>query len=81
MYGSLAKDGRQLFRTCDRFNTDNFVRCLKELQRHFGKLAILTDRASPHRSKPVRRFLRANRNVKILYFPKGSPHLNTVEEC
>ena len=31
MYGSLTLDGRQVFRTYDRFNTVTFVAYLKEL--------------------------------------------------
>ena len=81
VYGSLAKNGRQPFRTHERFNTSTFIFYLREMQRHFGKVAIVTDRAPSHRSKRVRKFLRANRNVRILYPPKGSPHLNAVEEC
>ena len=81
VYGSLARDGRQFFRTYDRFNASTFLLYLKEMQKHFGKVTVITDRASPHRSRLVRKFLRANRNVRILYFPKSSPHLNAVEEC
>ena len=51
------------------------------MQKHFGKVAVITDRASPHRSRLVRKPLRANRNDRILYFLKDSPHLNAVEEC
>ena len=51
------------------------------MQRHFGKATAITDRAPPHRSRLVRKFLRANRSVRILYFPKGSPHLSAVKEC
>ena len=50
------------------------------MQKRFGKVAVITDRAPPHRSKLVRKFLRANRSIRILYFPKDSPHLNAVEE-
>ena len=81
VHGSLAKNDRQLFRTYGWFNTSTFILYLREVQRHFGKAAAITDRAPPHRSKLVRKFLRANRSVRILYFPKGSPHLNAVKEC
>ena len=54
---------------------------LKEMQRHFGKVALITDRAPPHRSKSLRKFLHRNGNIRILYLPKRSPHLNAVEEC
>ena len=81
IYGSLALDGRQFFRTYDRFNAVTFVAYLKELQRHFGKAMLIRDRAPQHRSKLVREFLRTNKNIRIMYFPKGSPYLNAVEEC
>ena len=74
-------DGRQFFRTYDRFNASTFVTYLKELQRHFGKAVIIADRAPQHRSKTVREFLRTNKNIKIIYFPKGLSYLNAVEEC
>ena len=54
---------------------------LKALQRHVGKVAVIVDRASPHRAKLVRQLLRENKNIKIMYLPKGSPFLNPVEEC
>ena len=38
VYESFALDGRQSFRTYDRFNAVTFVAYLKELQKHFGKL-------------------------------------------
>ncbi len=81
IYGSLALDGRQLFRTYDRFNAPTFVVCLKELQKHFGKAVVITDRAPQHRSKLGKGFLPTNKNIRIMYFPKGSPYLNAVEEC
>ncbi len=43
--------------------------------------AVVADRASPHRAKSVRKLLRENRNIRIIYLPKGSPYLNAVEEC
>ena len=81
VYGSLALDGRQFFRTYDGFNAVTFVAYLKGLQRHFGKVVMICDRAPQHRSKMVKKFLRTNKNIKIMYLPKGSPYLNAVEEC
>ena len=81
IYGSLALDGRQLFRTYDRFNAVTFVTYIKELQKYFGKAVLICNRAPQHRSRLIREFLRKNKNVKIMYFPKGSPYLNAVEEC
>ncbi len=80
-YGSVAKDGRQFFRTYEKFDGPTFVRYLKDLHRHFGKVAVTADRAPQHRSKLVKEFLRNNRDVKMIYLPKGSPYLNAMEEC
>ena len=81
VYGAIAKDGRQLFRTHESFDAPTFVEYLKEMQRHFGKMAMVTDRASPHRAKLVKGLLRENKNIRIIYLPKGSPYLNAAEEC
>ena len=51
------------------------------MQRHFGKVAVVADRASPHRAKLVKKLLRENKNIRIIYLPKGSSYLNAVEEC
>ena len=75
VYGAIAKDGRQFFRTHERFDAPTFVGYLKEMRRHFGKV-VVTDRASPHRAKSVKKLLRESRNTKIIYLPKGSPYLN-----
>ena len=81
VYGAIARDGRQFFRTHKQFDAPTSVGYLKEMQRHFGKVAVVTDRASPHRAKLVKKLLRENKNIRIIYLPKGSPYLNTVEEC
>ena len=65
----------------DRFDAPTFVEYLKAMQKHFGKVAAVVDRASPHRAKLVRKLLRKNKNIRIIYLPKGSPYLNAVEEC
>ena len=75
-YGATAKDGKQFFRTHERFDAPTFVGYLKEMQRHFGKAAAVMDRVSPHRAKSVKKLLRENKNIKIIYLPKGSPYLN-----
>ena len=81
VYGAIAKDGKQFFRTYDRFDAPTFIEYLKAMQRHFGKVVAVVDRASPHRAKSVKELLRENKNIKIIYLPKGSLYLNAVEEC
>ncbi len=48
---------------------------------HFGKDVLMCNQEPQHRSRHVREFLRKNKNIKIMYFLKGSPYLNAVEEC
>ena len=81
VYGAIAKYGRQFFRTHESFDAPTFVGYLKEMQKRFGKVAVVTSRASPHRAKSVKKLLRENKNIKIIYLPKVSPYLNSVEEC
>ena len=69
------------FRTHESFDAPTFVGYLKEVQRRFGKVAVVTDRASPHRAKLVKGLPRENKNTRIIYLPKRSPYLNAVEEC
>ena len=80
-YGSIVMDGRQFFRTYEKFDGPTFVQHLKDLHRHFGKVAVTADRAPQHRSKLVRKFLRNNKDVKMIYLPKGSSCLNAMKEC
>ena len=81
VYGAIAKDGRQFFRTHKRLDAPTIVGYLKEMQRHFGKMAVVTDRASPHRAKLVKNLLRENKNIRIIDLSKGSLYFNAVEEC
>ena len=71
IYGSLALDGRQFFRTYDRFNAVTFVAYLKELQRHFGKAVLICDRAPQHRSKTRKRISPQEQEHQNHVFPQG----------
>ena len=46
----------------------------------FGKIAVIMDGASPHRSKMIREHAGKN-GMKMIFLPKGSPYLNAVEGC
>jgi len=82
VFGALAEDGRQLFRTYDRFDAYTFVVYLRELRRKFGKVAVILDRAPQHRAAAVREFLGScGKTVKLISLPVGSPQLNAVEEA
>ena len=70
VYGAIAKDSRQPFRTRELFDMPTLVWYLKELQRHFGKVGAVMDRASPHRAKAVKKLLRKNKTLKLSTFRK-----------
>ena len=81
-FGTLTIDGRQLFRQYDAFNQYTFMDYLKQLQRRFGKVILITDRARQHQSKKVQKYLEENKDsIRIIYLPKGSPEFSAVEEC
>jgi hypothetical protein len=76
-------DGKQPFRQYTRFDSYSFIRYLDEVRKKFKKFVIFLDRASQHRSKIVQEYLQSNGdNIKVEYFPVGSPEFNAVvEEC
>lgn len=79
-YGSMATDGRRFFRTYERFNKETVLQYLGELERHFGKVAIIMDNAPQHKAKIVGEFLDGNANVKAMWLPTATPELSAVEE-
>ena len=42
---------------------------------------MTADRTSQYRPRRVKEFLRNNKDVRMIYLPKGSPYLNAMEEC
>ena len=83
VFGSLSKEGKkQLFKQYDKFNSATFVDYLKHVQKRFGKCIVFVDRATPHSSRITSKFLAENKNnIRLEYFPIGSPEFNAVEEC
>ena len=82
IFGVLSLDGKQLFRQYDRFDSHSFITYLEEVRKKFKKFIMFVDRATQHRSKEVKEYLQRNvDNVRVEYFPVGSPELNAVEEC
>lgn len=81
VYGTITINGSQLFRVCEKFNAVTFVEYLKELNYKYGKIALILDRASVHKSRKVKEFLMKNPDVRLIWLPKGSPYLNMIEQC
>ena len=70
------------FRQYERFDSHSFIAYIEEVRKKFKKFIMFVDRASQHRSKEVREYLQRDvDNVRVEYFPVGSPEFNAVEEC
>ena len=82
VFGVISSDGKQLFRQYERFDSQTFIRYLRQVKKKFKKFVIFADRATQHRSRVVQEYLHRNEDgMKIEYFPVGSPKFNAVEEC
>ncbi len=82
VYGALAEDGSQLFRTYERFNAETFVKYLEEMLVKWGKIAVILDNAPQHTAGIVQRYLEEHKkDVALNFLPTSSPELNAVEEC
>ena len=80
VYGAIATDGRRFFRTRDCFDSGTFLSYLKELQRHFGRVHVIMDSASPRTSRVVVESVLDDCNIKTLYLPTATPELSAIEE-
>ena len=45
-YGTITYDGRQLFKTYARFDSESYVGYMKTLHQRFRKILVIADRAS-----------------------------------
>ncbi|GIU71234.1 MAG: hypothetical protein KatS3mg003_0736 [Candidatus Nitrosocaldaceae archaeon] len=82
VFGSLSIDNKQLFRQYDRFNTNTFLKYLKELHKKFHKMILFMDNAKQHKAKKVIEYLDKNKDtITVIWFPTASPEFNAVEEC
>jgi len=83
VFGTLCMDGRQFFRQYESFNQYTFLDYLKQVQKKFRKIILFIDRARQHhRSTMVKEYMKQNNDIlKVIYFPKGSPEFNAIEEC
>ncbi len=82
VYGALAEDGSQMFRTYEYFNAETFVKYLEEMRVKWGKIMVILDNAPQHTAGIVKRYLKEHKKEVILHFlPVSSPELSAVEEC
>ena len=78
-YGALAEDETRLMRQYGRFDGPTFIRYLKAVRRKWGKVFLVTDNASQHRHRKVRKYLEEHEELEILYLPTATPKLRAVE--
>ena len=63
-------------------NAKSFLKSIYKLRKRFGRIILIIDRAPWHRAKKVQRYLHKHRReIKIIWFPRGCPEMNPVEEC
>ena len=80
VFGALAENGAQMFRSYKTANSDAFMDFVRQLKARFGKVAIIMDKAPWHASKKTTRMMREE-NVVQVFLPTGSPYLSAVEAC
>ncbi len=82
LFGALGEDRKQLFRRYDVANSDTFLDYLKHLRRKWPKMILFLDKASYHKEKRVKSFLRKHKDsIRVFWFPTANPEANPVEEC
>lgn len=80
VYGMMTDDNQSFFRSYEKFNAIAFMDYLEAARKKFGKIFVIIDRAPQHKARDVKKYLRKNKDVKLAYLPKGSPHLSMIEE-
>ena len=81
VYRTITDGRRQFFRVCDTgFNMETLIRYVTEMKRRFGKIAVVLDRAPPHRSKVLKKKFGRDRDVRLVYLPRGLSYLSMIEE-
>ena len=59
IYGALSLNCKQLFNQYERFNSSqSFIAYLEGIRKKFNKFTMFVDRATLHRSKIVKEYLR-----------------------
>lgn len=82
VFGFFSEKQGRLFKQNDKLNSDGVLKALYAAKYKFGKMILIVDRASWHRSKKVRAYFEKNRReIKVIYLPVGCPEMNPVEEC
>ena len=82
IFGFLSEDKKKMFVSDNKMNAKSFLKLLYKIRKRFGKIILIIDRASWHKAKKVQKYFRKHRReLKIVWFPRGCPEMNPVEEC
>jgi putative transposase len=82
IFGFLSEDKKKMFAFSDKMNAKAFLKVLYKIKSKFKKVILIIDKAPWHRAKIVQKYLKKYRNeIKIIWFPRGCPEMNPVEEC
>jgi len=80
-YGAVSADGHRSFRTYGSLDDQTFLKYLRELCRHYGKVLVVMDGAPAHKTRAIRDFVRDSRDaVRIRYLSVATPELSAIEE-
>ena len=78
MFGAVSGKIKELM-YADRANLKNFKKFLKRLSIKFGKVVLVVDKASWHRSQKAVEYAEKLRII-IYFLPPYSPELNPIEQ-
>ena len=79
VFGALS-DGKLYLMYEDSTSSEMFIKFLKEIHKKYGKIALVTDNATSHKSKLVKQYLKStNGDVILMYLPPYTPQLNPIE--
>lgn len=82
IFGFLSEDKKKMFVSNSKMNAKSFLNTVYKIKRKFENIILIIDRAPWHRAKKVKRyFKKQRRKIKVIWFPRGCPEMNPVEEC
>ena len=82
IFGFLSEDKKKMFASDNKMNAKSFLKSMYKIKKRFGKIILIIDRASWHKAKKVQKYLsKYRREIKVVWFPRGCPEMNPVEEC
>ena len=81
VFGLITLDGEGFFWRYGSFTGKEFVEFLKAACERFGKVLMITDGVSQHRSRFAKEEIGRLDGVELQFLPPGCPDLNAIEEA